>query len=451
MKQNLIALIDEYNDVVAVPNNVTQISRKVVERGGGTIEMPCKVTHIGNDSYGKMPKNAKNDQIIMEFKHLYPLLSRYLPTRLNSNEDFKQFLLEQGADKIYELSDFMMMTLPSPRIDYYKSSNYFDIQKGVTGYANEIIEALGFFPVRMDLDVLKQMETFSQAILFLGLIFDIIILLFVILSVLLIYSLLMISVESKTFEFGVMRMVGLSKTGIVNMVLLQSFMFVLPSVIFGFLFSAPALMGLYRVLFTEDMGIDQSPFPSAFAVYQALSVGLVIPLLSSIAPIQSALKKNLNDSLDIQRSKTQAIYVEILDTEKQNLGSYIVFGGIAVVYGLSIYYFLPLAMLSFNFALVLRIFFFILVGMLFGLSLLAFNLQRFLEITLTYILLFFEKSSMRQMVLKNLTAHKMRNKMTSIIYSIALGFIIFLIVSYNLQIKTTQLQELQQKGTYLQF
>jgi ABC-type antimicrobial peptide transport system permease subunit len=207
MKQNLIALIDEYNDVVAVPNNVTQISRKVVERGGGTIEMPCKVTHIGNDSYGKMPKNAKNDQIIMEFKHLYPLLSRYLPTRLNSNEDFKQFLLEQGADKIYELSDFMMMTLPSPRIDYYKSSNYFDIQKGVTGYANEIIEALGFFPVRMDLDVLKQMETFSQAILFLGLIFDIIILLFVILSVLLIYSLLMISVESKTFEFGVMRMV----------------------------------------------------------------------------------------------------------------------------------------------------------------------------------------------------------------------------------------------------
>lgn len=56
------------------------------------------------------------------------------------------------------------------------------------------------------------------------------------------------------------------------------------------------------------------------------------------------------------------------------MGSYIVFGVIAVTYGLSIYYFLPLAMLSFNFALVLQIFFMILVGMLFGLSLLAFNL-----------------------------------------------------------------------------
>jgi ABC-type antimicrobial peptide transport system permease subunit len=72
----------------------------------------------------------------------------------------------------------------------------------------------------MDLDVLSQMETFSQAILFLGLIFDIIILLFVILSILLIYSLLMISVETKTFEFGVMRMVGVSNIGLINMILI---------------------------------------------------------------------------------------------------------------------------------------------------------------------------------------------------------------------------------------
>ena len=68
--------------------------------------------------------------------------------------------------------------------------------------------------------MLEEMELFSTAILFLGLIFDIIILLFVFLSVLLIYSLLMISVESKTFEFGVMRMVGLSKSGLIYMILL---------------------------------------------------------------------------------------------------------------------------------------------------------------------------------------------------------------------------------------
>lgn len=58
---------------------------------------------------------------------------------------------------------------------------------------------------------------------------------------------------------------------------------------------------------------------------------------------------------------------------------------------------------------------------------------------------------MKNMVLKNLTAHRMRNKMTSIIYSIALGFIIFLIVSYQLQIKSTQLQQLAHTGNYLSF
>jgi hypothetical protein len=129
--------------------------------------------------------------------------------------------------------------------------------------------------------------------------------------------------------------------------------------------------------------------------------------------------------------------VEILDENQQSMSSYIVFGVVAVIYGLSIYYFLPLAMLSFNFGLVLKIFFFILVGMLFGLSLLAFNLQRFLEIVLVYVFFFWEKESMKGMIFKNLQAHKLRNKMTSIIYSLALGFIIFLIVSYNLQIKTT--------------
>ena len=77
----------------------------------------------------------------------------------------------------------------------------------------------------------------------------------------------------------------------------------------GFVFSVPALKLLYGQLFTEDIGIDTSPYPKEFAIIQALGVGLVIPLLSSIVPIQTALSKNLNESLDLQRSKTQAMFV----------------------------------------------------------------------------------------------------------------------------------------------
>ena len=98
------------------------------------------------------------------------------------------------------------------------------------------------------------------------LIFNIIIILFIILSVLLIYSLLMISVESKTFEFGVMRMVGLSKSGIINMIILQSFMFVVPAVITGFALTIPTLYGLFTILFGGDKEIDATPIPSTYAI-----------------------------------------------------------------------------------------------------------------------------------------------------------------------------------------
>jgi hypothetical protein len=435
MYQNLIALIDFYNTKRAIPSGKPTIDRNVISPGADSqrIDLPCRVAHVGDQTYGKFSSDVLGDMILMEYKHFLPNLADHLPPgfSLESNQDFKDFL-KSDQKMLYELTDFMMFTLPSPRVSYYENSDFFQIQKAVTSHANDIIEDLGFFPIAMKMGLLNQMEFYSTAILFLGLIFDIIVLLFVVLSVLLIYSLLLISVESKTFEFGVMRMVGLSKSGIISMILIQSLMFVLPSVLISFIACFPTLVYLYSLLFSDDMGIDKTPVPNTSAIIQGLIIGIVIPLLSSIIPIQAALSKNLNESLDIQRSKTKAMYVKILDKKHQNMSSYIVFGVIAVAYGLSIYYFLPLAMLSMNFALILKIFFFILIGMLFGLSLLAFNLQRFLEIILTKVFLFFEKASMKQMVTKNLTAHRMRNKMTSIIYSIALGFIIFLIVSYNL-------------------
>ena len=156
----------------------------------------------------------------MEYKHFLPLVARYLPPALAAKTEFKEFLQNNGSTTIYGLSDFLVMTLPHPRVKYYQSSDYYKIQSGVVKYAADVVDALGFYPVRISLDVLKAMEIFSQAILFLGLIFDMIILLFIMLSILLIYSLLMISVESKTFEFGVMRMQGLSKTGLIYMIIL---------------------------------------------------------------------------------------------------------------------------------------------------------------------------------------------------------------------------------------
>ena len=99
----------------------------------------------------------------------------------------------------------------------------------------------------------------------------------------------------------------------------------------------------------------------------------MIPLLSSLLPIQVVLDRNLNDALDIQRSKTQAVFVNILNKKKANTTPMVLVGLSITIYGVTIYYLLPLALLSMNLTLVSQIIIFILVGLLFALTLLAFN------------------------------------------------------------------------------
>ena len=62
-------------------------------------------------------------------------------------------------------------------------------------------------------------------------------------------------------------------------------MFVVPAVLTGFMLAVPTLYGLFTVLFGGDKEIDTSPIPSTYAIIQSLVIGIIIPLLSSIAPI----------------------------------------------------------------------------------------------------------------------------------------------------------------------
>ena len=224
----------------------------------------------------------------------------------------------------------------------------------------------------MEAFILQDFKLAHLSVTFLQLIFYLVMLLLFSLSVLLIYSLLMLSVESKSFEFGVMRMVGLSKDNIILLVILQSFMFVIPSIISGFVVSLTVLqIGKYYA--ETQMQMDFEAIPSAVSVIQALFLSTMIPLLSSVLPIRVVLDRNLNDALDIQRSKTQAVFVNILNKKEANTGPMVLVGLSITIYGVTIYYLLPLALLSMNLTLVSQIIIFILVGLLFALTLLAFN------------------------------------------------------------------------------
>jgi hypothetical protein len=151
-------------------------------------------------------------------------------------------------------------------------------------------------------------------------------------------------------------------------------MFVIPSIILGYAASIPTLKYLYGFMFKGQTGIQISIFPSAKSTVVAVLLGLLIPLVSSLVPIKIALSKNLNDSLNANRSKTKGSIVTITDGQRPELVSYMLFGSIGVIAGIAIYYLLPLAVLNFNLGLILDIFFFILLGMILGLTLISLNL-----------------------------------------------------------------------------
>lgn len=128
----------------------------------------------------------------------------------------------------------------------------------------------------------------------------------------------------------------------------------------------------------------------------------------------------------------KAIYVEIMSKSDLNIVPYLIFGIISFTYGFALYYLLPYSLLTLKIGLILEVFFFILLGLLLGLTLLAVNLQRIMETCITYILLIWEKNSMKMMILNNLKAHSPRNKLTSTIFSMSLAFNIFIMVQFRL-------------------
>jgi ABC-type antimicrobial peptide transport system permease subunit len=182
----------------------------------------------------------------------------------------------------------MVVTMPKPRVSNYETSSYDLMKKRVVAYMTQIEEALGYFPIHIGSELLHDFRLYSIGLHFLGLLFNLITLLLIVISVLLIYSLLMITVETKTFEIGVMRMVGLNKTGIIINVIIQSLMFVIPSVLLAFIATIPCLH-VVSDLFRESLKLDISLQLSLTTILQALVVGIVIPLASAVIPIRVAL------------------------------------------------------------------------------------------------------------------------------------------------------------------
>lgn len=85
--------------------------------------------------------------------------------------------------------------------------------------ASKISEELGATSFDMNLPILKRLRKTKFLSMFLGLVFNIVLIVLFALSITLIYSLLLLNVDVKKFEYGLLRSLGLNKKGLVQLII----------------------------------------------------------------------------------------------------------------------------------------------------------------------------------------------------------------------------------------
>ncbi|CAI2376394.1 unnamed protein product [Moneuplotes crassus] len=419
----------------------------------GSIEVECLLKSEIAESFGKMDDQSVEKVLILEYEYMFDYVIDHVRKSLNRKEQSAMHqaasrLLIQSADQQnpYHYASTILMTFPEPRLDYYKNSDYNELLQSSLAEMNSLTQKLGYYPISVELPLLKQMEQFSVAILFMGLLFSMILAVFLAISIILIYGLLLVNVQQKSFEHGIKRMLGSSKWGLVKDVAVQTLCFVVPGIIFAFLCSFLILRVIYYYFFEQQLGLKMDPNPTYFAVCNAIMLGLVIPFVSSLIPIKNALSQNLNDALDFERSQTKAEVIEVINPSSKNIRIVLIIGAISAIYGFIIFVLLPQSLMSLNFGIILAVFFLILGGFLVGVVLVAMNFQHIIEVAITLSLFWLERTCIRTLILKNLIAHRIRNASTTLVYALSLSFLILCVVSYSLQVQNITLVKTKDWG-----
>ena len=189
---------------------------------------PLKVTFDFKEPFGKIPMDYDN-VAYFEYATFLENFVDYFPPSMP--EEIKQTMLSWD---LYEYAGQVIFNYPpDERYDLYTTSNTDVINQEFVNFASELSYRLGFGQIHTELDLLSALNELEIFSLFLGLILNIITFILLFLSILLIYSLLMVSVETRTFEMGILRMVGMTRGGIIQLLLIQAFLYAIPAWICG--------------------------------------------------------------------------------------------------------------------------------------------------------------------------------------------------------------------------
>ena len=405
----------------------------------------CKVGSIFDSLKGKVPSDDEDSYFYMEMKDFLKQLSTAVPANSSVQGIPLTFLKDEDP---YQAVSEINANHPD-RLKVYKSSNYDKIKEEMIIFTSNIMDKLGFFPVNTNLPILSSIEGLSMAAVFLGIVLNLVVIILAAVSSYLVYSLLMISFDTRTFEMGIFRLIGIRKYALCGLVIIQALIFVIPALIVGISTSFLYLWIISKVL-DNVFQFSFSPVPSLTSFIWAFCLGLIVPILASVIPMINVLNKTLGESIDMAHSKSKGVHITIEYAQKKTDWGIIIFGLIIIAFGLGVYYLLPLSFFLMNFQLMLWILLIVLLAFFIGLIMLAMNIHYLLELVLIYGLLVLETAYMKLAIAKNLIGHRIRNSRTGLIFSSVIGFLIFVIVAYKLELNYSKLTMIRNHGAYLE-
>ena len=174
-----------------------------------------------------------------------------------------------------------------------------NMKRHLSAAGTDLMNALSFdsnitisVPLKASLDSINMLVTFMDSLM------NTIIFFLSLISGLLIYSLMISDTEEKTFEFAMLRALGFNTNNIMVTIMYQVVLFVIPGMTLGLVSSAFMNTAMRHLLYTLT-GNYSTYALSDGALGYGIVIGIFIPVLANIIPIQQALGKNLRNSLDV--------------------------------------------------------------------------------------------------------------------------------------------------------
>lgn len=202
-----------------------------------------RVKDILPHNFRKMEYTVK-DFIFIEYKYFLHSIAPYL----NPNQYSKESLMNLTRVNMDHYAKTIYWNLAPSRIQKYNLQQYTDVRALVVNFASSLSYYIGFDQISQSYPVLQFLNSLRFVSLFLSLIINVIITILTLLSTVLIYSLLMINVENRTFEMGVLRMIGMHRKGLIQLIIIQAFLYSIPGLVLGLVLGGASYVGVSYLL-----------------------------------------------------------------------------------------------------------------------------------------------------------------------------------------------------------